>query len=212
MITALKATLVGFLVFLSIAPLHLQAQQDDIFIIMTKPEIGESFENQSDVTLSGTATPNSIIVLSTEQGEYATLTSKEDGTWSYTIPTVTGGSTKIQARVDVKIDELSSKSAFAATTFFVKSPASTSTSVAKLAQTGAVTAFLILAGLLLLTLTMWTLIDYHRHKRPLKEANKKINYSFWHHLKVVSIPLLRYRLSVNVYKRTPSKSERVRRY
>lgn len=188
------------------------AQTEEPYILIQKPLIGSVFENQSDVTLSGTATPNSPITLITEEGEYASLSSNEDGTWSYTIPTVSEGSTTIQARVDVKIDELSSKSATANVTYLVKPPASANNRVTKLAQTGAMTAVAVLSGTLLLSLTVWTIIDYLRHKRPLKEANKKVNYSFWHHLKVVSIPLLRYRVAINLYKRAESKSERVRRY
>ena len=181
-------------------------------IIISEPKIGTFFDIQSDVTLSGTATPNSEIVLYTEEGEYAKLSSDENGNWSYQIPTVSEGSHTIQARVNVKIDELSSTSAIANVTYLVGGPPSATPDVTKLAQTGALTGFLILSGLLLLSLTAWSYIDYRRHKKPLKQASAKVKYTFWHHLKVVSFPLLRYRLSISIYKRAPNKSERVRRY
>ncbi len=187
------------------------AQTPDPEIIIEKPLIGAYFDIQSDVELSGTATPSSEIILYTDEGEYAKLSSDEEGRWSYIIPTVSEGSATIQAKVNVKIDELSSKSAIANVTYVVGPPPST-LKVTELAQTGILTGFLVLAGLLLITLTAWSYIDYKRHKRPLKQANKKVNYTFWHHLKVVSFPLLRYRLSINVYKRAPNKSERVRKY
>lgn len=188
------------------------AQSKEPYILIQEPLVGSVFDNQSDVTLAGTATPNSTITLITEEGEYDSLSSSQDGTWSYTIPTVSEGATTIQARVDVELDELSSKSAIANVTYIVKPPASSSARVGQLAQTGMITAIAVLAGTLMLSLTIWTIIDYRRHKRPLEEANKTIKYSFWHHLKVVSIPLLRYRLAINLYKRSESKSERVRRY
>lgn len=38
-------------------------------------------------------------------------------------------------------------------------------------------------------------LDYRRHKRPLTEIDPSVVYSFWHHLRVVTIPRLRYRLA-----------------
>lgn len=181
-------------------------------ISISEPTLGQYFDIQSDVTLKGTATPNSEITLNTGEGEYAKLSADQDGNWSYTIPTVSEGSATIQAVATVKVDELSSVSASANVTYFVGPPPSSGANIAKLAQTGAVTAFLVLSGLLLISLAIWTYIDYLRHKRPLKQASAKVKYTFWHHLKVVSIPLLRYRLSISLYKKAPNKSESVRRY
>lgn len=200
---------ISLIVFLPANTAFAQTQNPEILI--EKPLIGTYFDIQSDVELSGTATPNSEIILYTNEGEYAKLNSDNEGRWSYKIPTVSEGSATIQAKVNVKIDELSSESAYANVTYIVGPPPS-SVNVKELAQTGILTGFLVLAGLLLITLTAWSYIDYKRHKRPLKQANKKINYTFWHHLKVVSLPVMKYRLSISIYKRAPNKSERVRKY
>lgn len=180
-------------------------------ILIQKPLNGEFFQVQSDVTLSGTATPSSEIILTTKDGEYAKLRSDEAGNWSYTIPTVSEGAQTIQAKVTKQIDSLSSQSAIANVTFNVGSPGS-STQITSLAQTGILLGLALPLGLLLIVATVYTYIDYRKHRRPLADANPKVNYSFWHHLRVVSIPVLKYRLSINVYKRASLRSDHIRRY
>lgn len=208
----LLAGLVIGLVSILLLSSTLHAQEPVVDIAITDPQNGSRYDIQSDITITGTATPGSEITLNTDEGEYAKFSPGSDGNWSFTIPTVTEGSATVVFVATVKIDELSSISARANLTYFVSPPPSTGTSIAKLAQTGVVTTFLVLSGLLLISLTIWTYIDYRRHKRPLKQASARVKYTFWHHLKVVSIPLLRYRLSINLYKKAPNKSESVRRY
>lgn len=49
--------------------------------------------------------------------------------------------------------------------------------------------------LAVLTLLTYAYFDYLRHKRPLVEENPRIHYTFWHHLHVVTFPILRYKIS-----------------
>ncbi len=183
---------------------------EEPFITVAEPINGTLFEIQSDVTLKGNTLPNSEVVLTTKDGEYAKLTSGGDGSWSYTIPTVTEGSHTIVATVKVPIDSLSTKTASANVTYVVGTTSSGSAS--SLAETGILLFIAIPAGLLLITLTLYTYIDYRRHKRPLKAADPRVNYSFWHHIHMVSLPLLRYRLSINLDRRLPNQSDKIRRY
>ncbi len=187
-----------------------KAHAADPTILITEPLIGQLFPIQSDVTLKGTTTPNSQITLSTEDGEYAKLTSDSNGNWSYTIPTVSGGSHTVVATVTVKIDALSSKNASANVTYNVGSPNESVTT--KLSETGVLVSIIVCFGVFMLLTTAYTYIDYRRHKRPLRIADPHVHYSFWHHLQVVSIPVLRYRLSINLEKRLPGRSDSIRRY
>ena len=44
-------------------------------------------------------------------------------------------------------------------------------------------------------LAMFAHIDFEKHKKPLQEIDPNVNYTYFHHLKVVTIPLLKYRVS-----------------
>lgn len=46
------------------------------------------------------------------------------------------------------------------------------------------------------TTASYVIYDWHRHRRPLHAENSHVNYTLWHHLRVVTIPLFRYRLSL----------------
>lgn len=179
-------------------------------ILIEKPIIGTVFEIQSDVTISGSATANSDIVISTKEGEYARLKSDDKGKWSYTIPTVSEGAHTIEAKVIQKIDALSEKTAVAYVTYNVSPPPAPT--VQRLAETGILAIVLLPIGIMMLVITTWLYIDYRRHKKPLKKVDPKIKYSFWHHLHVVSFPLIKYRLSINVDRRIPDRSVNIRRY
>lgn len=67
-----------------------------------------------------------------------------------------------------------------------------------LANTGIVTALAIPVGFFLILSATYTYVDYRKHKKPLVEANPKRaeTYTYWHHIKVVSIPLARYRVRI----------------
>lgn len=56
--------------------------------------------------------------------------------------------------------------------------------------TGIIVAFIVGA------LAMYTRIDFKRHKEPLKQIDPNVRYTYAHHIKVVTIPLLRYRISL----------------
>lgn len=69
-----------------------------------------------------------------------------------------------------------------------------------LAETGIVTtSTIILAGIIILALVV-IFFDYRKHKRPLAEIDPNVSYSFAHHIRVVTIPLVRYRLQIKVSK------------
>lgn len=62
-----------------------------------------------------------------------------------------------------------------------------------------ITAFVIAVPLLITV--VWLKADYSRHKRPLQEIDPNVNYTFWHHIRVVTIPLLSYRVSFYISKK-----------
>lgn len=72
-----------------------------------------------------------------------------------------------------------------------------------LANTGAITGFAIFVGVVMLAGALYTYQDYRRHKKPLLEIDPKLarSYTYWHHLRVVSVPLVKYRLQIKVEKR-----------
>ncbi len=72
-----------------------------------------------------------------------------------------------------------------------------------LANTGILTGFAMLVGVAMLGGVLYTYRDYRRHKKPLLEISPESarSYTYWHHLRIVSIPLLRYRLQIRVEKR-----------
>jgi hypothetical protein len=79
----------------------------------------------------------------------------------------------------------------------------------KLAATGMrVGPLLVLSGLLI-TGGVVSYVDYRRHKKKLVESFKKAakKYTYWHHLKVVSIPLARYRIKIVIDERKQSKKK-----
>lgn len=51
-------------------------------------------------------------------------------------------------------------------------------------------------------------LDYLRHKRPLREADPAVSYTFWHHIKVVTIPLMSYRISFYMEKKDTGPTNR----
>lgn len=60
----------------------------------------------------------------------------------------------------------------------------------------------LLIGLPLVTVVLYLRIDYRRHRKPLLEIDPMVHYTFFHHVKVVTIPLLSYRISFYVSKKT----------
>ncbi len=58
---------------------------------------------------------------------------------------------------------------------------------------GSFMPFAILVGLLITAATSYFIIDYHLHRKPLRDEQPKIAYTPLHHIKVVSLPLVKYR-------------------
>lgn len=70
-----------------------------------------------------------------------------------------------------------------------------------LANTGAIAiSSAVLIGLIVITLG-FIYRDYRRHRKPLAAVDPDVSYSFLHHVRVVTIPLFRYRMSIKVTKK-----------
>lgn len=77
-----------------------------------------------------------------------------------------------------------------------------------LANTGALAvSSTVLAGIIISTLA-YTYWDYRRHKQPLVEVDPdaRHTYTYLHHVRVVTIPLLKYRVNVSFARSTGSDS------
>lgn len=75
-----------------------------------------------------------------------------------------------------------------------------------LANTGDfVIAAIPIGTMLIIATIIVTYIDYRKHKRPLLEADKDLakSYTYWHHLRTVTIPLFSYRLNFAFERRSP---------
>ena len=63
---------------------------------------------------------------------------------------------------------------------------------------------LVIIGLVLLALLLllfiYTYADYRKHRKPLVEADPSIGdrYTYQHHIKTVSVPLLKYRINISI--------------
>ncbi len=68
-------------------------------------------------------------------------------------------------------------------------------------------ALLVAAGVILGIGLVLTYIDYRKHKRPLELMAAEIQsgavkkYTFWHHLRVVTIPTAKYRIRIRLEKK-----------
>lgn len=77
-----------------------------------------------------------------------------------------------------------------------------------LANTGTTTIITSLVAAVLIVAVALVNIDYRRHKAPLIEIDKQTHknlaasYTFWHHVKVVTIPTMRYRFTIILDKKT----------
>ena len=97
-------------------------------------------------------------------------------------------------------------------TILASSTTNVVTAGSQLAKTGVFIALASPVGLFLIGATLYTYLDYRKHKTPLTEASSDVNYSYFHHLKVVSLPLAKYRLSIGVDRQVGDRSDRVRRF
>lgn len=71
-----------------------------------------------------------------------------------------------------------------------------------LAETG-VTILLVILLFIFVISTATIYVDYRRHKKPLLIADPHIKYTFSHHIRVVTLPLFRYRVSIRLSKPDP---------
>ncbi len=85
-------------------------------------------------------------------------------------------------------------------------------SIGQLAKTGIILAVATPLGLLLVVAAVYTFYDYRRHRKPLLEVDEGVDYSYLHHLRMVSIPLVRYRLSFSISRLGTTTSKKVRRF
>jgi hypothetical protein len=69
-----------------------------------------------------------------------------------------------------------------------------------LATTGVAVSTTLLLGLIIAS-GAYVFFDYQKHKRPLIEADPNARYTLGHHVRVVTLPLLKYRLSVRFEKK-----------
>lgn len=88
----------------------------------------------------------------------------------------------------------------------------TNAGAGQLAKTGVFVALASPIGLFLIAAVIYSFYDYRRHKQPLLAVDPNANYSYFHHIKVVSVPLVRYRLSVSVDRAVGDKSDQINRY
>lgn len=80
--------------------------------------------------------------------------------------------------------------------------ATTATPSGKLAETGVITIpATLLLGIIFGSLT-YMYLDYRKHKRPLRAIDPNVKYTFIHHIKVVSVPTLQYRVKYAAEKRS----------
>jgi heme/copper-type cytochrome/quinol oxidase subunit 2 len=54
--------------------------------------------------------------------------------------------------------------------------------------------------------------DYKRHKKPLTDVDPGVHYSFMHHVRVVTIPLFRYRISFQLSRVNPLRKDGVHKF
>ncbi|MDQ5886029.1 MAG: hypothetical protein QG628_426, partial [Patescibacteria group bacterium] len=76
-----------------------------------------------------------------------------------------------------------------------------STTSGTLAETGVLLISSVLLTIIILATTIYLYVDYRKHKKPLVEINPNVHYTFAHHVRMVNIPLLKYRLTFSVEKK-----------
>lgn len=83
---------------------------------------------------------------------------------------------------------------------------------ASLVNTGSLTFVSTFLALAIITLVVFSYVDYRKHKSPITQSDRETNqhfaaqYTYLHHLKVVTFPTLRYRLTIIIEKK-PSASQ-----
>ena len=90
---------------------------------------------------------------------------------------------------------------------FVLGASASSNVVQKLAETGAIGISSTLLIGIIIAITSYLYIDFRAHKKPLRAIDPYVKYTFLHHIRLVSMPRLKYRVAVtfSVSKRTTYK-------
>jgi len=90
---------------------------------------------------------------------------------------------------------------------FVLGASAASTAAQKLAETGAIGISSTLLIGIIIAITSYLYIDFRAHKKPLRAEDPHVKYTFLHHIRVVSMPRLKYRVAVtfSISKRTTYK-------
>ena len=65
---------------------------------------------------------------------------------------------------------------------------------------------------IVLAVVVYIYVDYRRHRRPLESVDPNVNYSLFHHIAVVTIPIFRYRLSIRLSKINPNSPKGVHKF
>ncbi len=69
-------------------------------------------------------------------------------------------------------------------------------------QVDVLVVILLFLGFIIFLLVAYIYHDYRRHKRPLLQADPHVNYSVIHHVRMVTIPMLKYRISFKFERNT----------
>jgi len=90
---------------------------------------------------------------------------------------------------------------------FVLGASASSDVVQKLAETGAIGISSTLLIGIIIAITSYLYIDFRAHKKPLRAIDPDVKYTFLHHIRLVSMPRLKYRVAVtfSLSKRTTYK-------
>lgn len=89
-------------------------------------------------------------------------------------------------------------------------PITKSNSEGTLANTGVIAISTSILGVVILLAIALIYRDYLRHRKPLQNIDPDVRYTFAHHVKIVTLPLLKYRLQIKITRQTTA--EGVRRF
>ena len=82
----------------------------------------------------------------------------------------------------------------------------------ELAKTGIFVAIATPVGLFLILGALYTYYDYRRHLAPLYSTDSKVSYSYFHHLNVVTVPEIKYRIKTELHPFSVKRSDQVRHF
>lgn len=86
--------------------------------------------------------------------------------------------------------------------FSLRTGRASAAAVDTLATTGVLTTISGVAAAVGFVALVFIYRDYRHHRKPLAAVDPDVNYSFMHHIQVVTIPVFRYRLSIKITPKT----------